>query len=461
MPHHDLLVIGTGSGNAVVDDSFRGMDIAMVEDRKVGGTCVNFGCIPSKMLAHTADLTDAIADAADFGVDAQLRAVRWVEVRDRVFGRTDAVSAEGRDSREQADHITFYEGHAEFTGPRRVRIVRDGGTIEDVTADQIVVATGGRPVVPPAVADSGLPYETSDTVMRIDAPPRRLAVLGGGYIAAELAHVFAAAGSAVTIVDKGDCLLGTPQDQQLRDAYTDAVRDRYDLRLGTEIARIDGRPGELRITLADGGTVEADMLLVATGRTSNADRMNLPAAGIDTHDDGRIAVDEFCRTSADGVFALGDVSTPIPLKHVANREAAAVAHNLRHPDRLRPVSHERVPSAVFTDPQIASVGLTEDDCRDRHPDYLVGLKQFDEVAYGWAMESDAGLCKVLVDAASRKILGAHILGPQAATLIQLFVLAMEFGIRADDLATQPYWVHPALTEVVENALLDAEPREAA
>lgn len=459
MPHHDLLIIGTGSGNAVVDESFGDLDVALVEERKVGGTCVNFGCIPSKMLAHTADLTDAITAADEFGIEAQLRAVRWRAVRDRVFGRTDAVSAEGRDSREQADNITFYQGHAEFTGPRRVRIANTD--IGDVTAEQIVVATGGRPVIPPAVADAGLPYETSDTIMRIEAPPRRLAVLGGGYIAAELAHVFAAAGSAITIIDKGDCLLGGPQDKQIRDAYTDAVRDHYDLRLGAEVSRIDGSPGDLRLELDDGSTVRADMLLVATGRTSNADRMNLAAAGIDTCDDGRIAVDKFCRTSAEGVFALGDVSTPIPLKHVANREAAAVAHNLRHPDRLRPVSHERVPSAVFTDPQVASVGLTEAACSEQHPDYLVGIKQFDEVAYGWAMEADTGMCKVLVDAASRKILGAHILGPQAATLIQLFVLAMEFGIRADDLATQPYWVHPALTEVVENALLDVEPREAA
>lgn len=461
MPHHELLVIGTGSGNAVIDESFSDTDVALIEDRKVGGTCVNYGCIPSKMLAHTADLADAITAAGEFGVDAHLRAVRWREVRDRVFGRTDAVSAEGRDSRAQEDNTTLYQGHAEFIGPRRVRVVDADGNAEEITADRIVVATGGRPVIPPAVADAGLPYETSDTIMRIDAPPRHLAVLGGGYIAAELAHVFAAAGSAVTIVDKGDCLLGGPQDKQIRDAYTDIVRRRYDLRLGTEVSRIDGRPGALCLRLDDGATVEADMLLVATGRTSNADRMNVAAAGIDTHDDGRIAVDEFCRTSAEGVFALGDVSTSIPLKHVANREAAAVAHNLRHPDRLRPVSHDRVPSAVFTDPQIASVGLTEDRCRDEHPDYLVGVEQFGEVAYGWAMEADAGLCKVLVDAATRRILGAHIMGPQAATLIQLFVLAMEFGIRADDLATQPYWVHPALTEVVENALLDVEPRKAA
>jgi mycothione reductase len=203
--------------------------------------------------------------------------------------------------------------------------------------------------------------------------------------------------------------------------------------------------------------VEADTLLVAVGRKPNGDRMNLPAAGIEVTDDGRIAVDEFCRTSADGVFALGDVSTPVPLKHVANREADVVKHNLLNPDRLRSVNHDRVPSAVFANPQMASVGLTEKDCREKHPDYRVGTRSYSDQAYGWAMQDETGFCKVLVDGATGSILGAHIIGPQAASLIHIFVVAMEFGITADDLARRPYWIHPALTEVLENALLDASP----
>ena len=160
------------------------------------------------------------------------------------------------------------------------------------------------------------------------------------------------------------------------------------------------------------------------------------------------------RTSADGVFALGDVSTPVPLKHVANREADVVKHNLLHPDRMRTASHDDVPSAVFTQPQIASVGMTEEQCREVHPDYLVGRKSFSDIAYGWAMQDTDGFCKVLVDGNTDLILGAHLIGPQAATLVQIFVMAIEFGITATDLARRPYWIHPALTEVVQNALLD-------
>jgi mycothione reductase len=392
-----------------------------------------------------------------FNIDGDLRGLRWTALRNRVFGRTDSIERDGRAGRENSDFITVYRGHARFTGSRQLRIATEDGEVE-ITADQIVVAAGGRPVVPPIIADSGLPYQTSDTVMRIDEPPRRLTVLGGGYIAAELAHVFAATGAAITIIDKAHQLIGGRQDEEISTAFTEISAKRYDLRLGREVTAMSSKAGDLEITLDDGTTVAGDMLLVATGRTANSDRLDCSAAGIDLHDDGRIKVDEFGRTTAAGVFALGDVSTPVALKHVANREAEAVAHNLRHPDALWAVDHDLVPSAVFTNPQIASVGLTEGMCRDRPGGYHVGTTPYRDVAYGWAMQDDTGFCKVLADSNTDLIIGAHIIGPQAATLIQIFVVAMEFGIKAADLARRPYWIHPALTEVVENALVDLGPR---
>lgn len=454
MHTHDLVVIGAGSGNMVIDDQFADLDVAIIDDRKFGGTCVNYGCIPSKMLSYTAQIADTVADAGQFGIDTGSPHVRWPDVRNRVFRRTDAVAAEGEQGRRDSDFVTVYHGHARFTGPRRLEVATDDGTVE-IDAERIVIAAGSRPVVPDAVADSGLPYETSDTVMRRDTAPEHLAVLGGGYIAAELAHVFAAAGSRITIIEKSGRLLGGPQDDAVRDVYTDLMRDTYDVRCGTELVGISGSPGDLSIELDDGTRVKADALLVAAGRRPNSDRLDVEKAGIDTHDDGRIAVDSYCRTSAEGIFALGDVSTPIPLKHVANREAGIVKHNLLHPDDLREISHDLVPSAVFTNPQIASVGRTEDDCRRDGLDYRVGVAEYSDVAYGWAMEDTVGLCKVLTEPGGT-ILGAHLIGGQAASLIQIFVVAMNFGISAHDLAGGPYWIHPALTEVVENALLNLQ-----
>ncbi|ANW62377.1 mycothione reductase [Mycobacterium sp. djl-10] len=452
MRRHDLVIIGSGSGNMVVDDSFSDLDVAIIEERRFGGTCVNYGCIPSKLLSYTAELADNIAGAADFDIDADLRRLRWAQVRNRVFTRTDDIAAQGQRGREDSDFVTVYTERAVFTGPKRLQV---GDT--EIEATQIVVAAGGRPAVPQVVSGSGVPYETSDTVMRIDTPPRRLAVLGGGYIAAELAHVFAAAGSAITIIEKNDVLLGGPQDDEIRTVFTDLMRARHDLRLGVDVGRISGTAGDLVIHCDDGSTVEADMLLVAAGRIPNTDRLAVAAAGIEVDDSGLIIVDEYGRTSADGVFALGDISVGIPLKHVANREADAVKHNLRHPDSLRTLDRERVPSAVFTHPQMASVGITEEQARRDHPGYLVSTYSYDDVAYGWALQDSVGRCKVIADGATGQILGAHLIGAQAATLIQSFVIAMEFGIDAESLATKPYWIHPALTEVLQNALLNLAP----
>jgi mycothione reductase len=452
MRRHDLVIIGSGSGNMVVDDSFSDLDVAIIEERRFGGTCVNYGCIPSKLLSYTAELADNIAGAADFDIDADLRRLRWAQVRNRVFTRTDDIAAQGQRGREDSDFVTVYTERAVFTGPKRLRV---GDT--EIEATQIVVAAGGRPAVPQVVSGSGVPYETSDTVMRIDTPPRRLAVLGGGYIAAELAHVFAAAGSAITIIEKNDLLLGGPQDDEIRTVFTDLMRARHDLRLGVDVGRISGTAGDLVVHCDDGSTVEADMLLVAAGRVPNTDRLAVAAAGIEVDDSGLIIVDEYGRTSADGVFALGDISVGIPLKHVANREADAVKHNLRHPDSLRTLDRERVPSAVFTHPQMASVGITEEQARRDHPGYLVSTYSYDDVAYGWALQDSVGRCKVIADGATGQILGAHLIGAQAATLIQSFVIAMEFGIDAESLATKPYWIHPALTEVLQNALLNLAP----
>lgn len=454
MRQHDLVVIGAGSGNAVIDDSFAGLDVAVVEERWFGGTCLNAGCIPSKMFAHTAHVARTVDGAGTYDVDAELLAVRWRDLRDRVFGRLDADREEGRRARRESHFVTVYEGSAHFTGPRELRIQLADGSV-DVSARQIVIAVGGRPAVPPAVAESGLPYETSDTVMRIEAPPRRLAVLGGGYIAAELAEVFAAAGGSVAIVEKEERLLST-LDETVSERFTELARSRYDLGLGREVTAVGGRPGALLLTLDDASRVEADMLLVATGRVPNSDRLNLAAAGIDTRDDGRIVVDAHQRTTVEGVFALGDVCAPVPLKHVANREARVVAHNLRHPENLLATDHDLVPAAVFTRPQIASVGMTRQDCRDRGLDPLVGVARYADIAYGWAMEDTTGFCKVLAERGTGRLLGAHLMGPEAATLIQPLVLAMTLGIDATTLARSPYWIHPALTELVEKALLDLD-----
>ena len=449
MRHHDLVVIGTGSGNSIVDSRFDHLDVAIVEHGVFGGTCLNVGCIPTKMYVYPADVAQHIRHASRFGIDATVDKVRWTDIRDRVFSRIDPIAAGGREYRvERCPNVTVYEGHARFTGPRELSV--DGG--EPFTADRVVIAAGGRAAIPEVITASGIPYETSDTIMRIDALPEHLLIVGAGYIGAEFAHVFSALGSRVTIIGRGRHLLRS-QDETVAERFTAAVRDRWDVRLGQPITAARHGADGVELTLQDGSAVRGDLVLVATGREPNSDLLDLDRAGIAVHADGRIVVDGHQRTTVDGVFALGDVSSPFQLKHVANHEARVVAHNLAHPDDLRTTNHHAVPAAVFTDPQIAAVGRTEAQCRTEGLDHVVKIQAYGDVAYGWAMEDTTGFCKVIAERGTGRILGAHVMGPQASTVIQPLVQAMAFGLGAREMATGQYWIHPALPEVVENALL--------
>ncbi|MGN6608049.1 MAG: mycothione reductase [Jatrophihabitans sp.] len=448
MPHHDLLILGSGSANSIVGPEFADQSVAIVERGTFGGTCLNVGCIPTKMYVYPADLARAVqSEAARLGVDATLDKVRWRDIRDRVFGRIDAISSAGRVYRAEGRNTTLYEATARFTGAHEVTL----STGEVLTAERIVIATGSRPMVPDVVRDAGVPFHTSDTVMRIDDLPEHVVILGGGYIAAEFGHVFSSFGSRVTVVARSAPLL-RHLDREVADSFTAVAREHWDVRTGRTVTAVDRQGDGVRFALDDGAEVTGDLLLVATGRVPNTDDLDPGAAGVDLHPDGRVVVDEFQRTSVEGIWALGDVSSDFQLKHVANHEARIVQHNLLHPDDLRASDHRFVPAAVFTHPQIASVGLTEEQAAERG-DYVAASLPYGSTAFGWAMDDLTSFCKLVADPSTGRLLGAHLLGEQAATLIQPLIQAMSFGLGVDDMARNQYWIHPALTEVVENALL--------
>jgi mycothione reductase len=437
----------------MLGDRFDAWDVAIVEPRHFGGTCLNAGCIPTKMLVHTADLVEQARGSGRLGVDVGDVAVRWPDVRDRVFGRIDARAAWGHRWRStESPRTTVYDGAARFVGPRRLAVTGADGRTTEISGDHVVVAAGGRPVVPDVIAASGVPFDTSETVMRIDAVPERLVILGSGYIAAEFAHVFSSMGSAVTVVARGNALLSS-QDEAVSTQFTKLAEEKWDVRLGRQVTAAAYDAGTVRLTCDDGSEVEGDRLLVAVGRTPNSDGLDLARGGIQVLPDGRVRTDAYQRTTAPGVWAIGDITSDWQLKHVANREARTVAHNLLHPDRLQATDYTAVPWAVFTEPQIAGVGMTEQQARAVGADYVSYTHEFRSVAYGWAMEDTTGFCKLLADRRTGLLLGAHVLGPQAATLIQPLVQAMTFGQRVDAVAHAQFWIHPALTEVVENALL--------
>jgi mycothione reductase len=315
--HFDLAIIGTGSGNSIIDERFSGWRTAILERGGFGGTCLNVGCIPTKMFVHPADLAGSVAHARRLGVDLRLEGVHWRAIRDRIFRRIDPISVAGRNYRaERLEHVTLYEGHARFTGPRTI----DTGTGETITADQVVVAAGSRATVPDIAGLDDVEHHTSDTIMRIEDLPGHIAIIGGGFVAAEFAHVFGSFDSKVTVLNRSDALL-REEDEEISAAFTELAGERWDVRFQTVVTKVEEYDGGARLHLRgpDGdSTLDVDTILVATGRVSNADGLDVEKAGIDLDRDGLVVVDEYQRTTAEGVWALGDVSNRYQLNHVSN-----------------------------------------------------------------------------------------------------------------------------------------------
>ena len=451
---YDLIIVGSGSGNSIIGPEMDGWRIAMVERGVFGGTCLNRGCIPTKMLVYPADLAEQARHGERLGVHTSFDGADWQSMVHRIFGRIDPIAEGGRDYRVGLANVDVYEGGAHFVGDRELEV--SGTRIRGV---RVVLAAGARSFIPDVPGLDDVPFHTSDSIMRIAHRPEHLVIIGGGFIAAEFAHIFEAFGSQVTIINRSHHLLRA-EDHDIAQRFTELAAQRFDLALGAHIERVRRTDTGISVELTcDGGsrTIEGDVLLVAAGRRPNGDQLRVEVAGIDMHEDGAVPVDQYGRTSAPGVWALGDINGRHQLKHMANGEAKVVRHNLLHPDSLREYDSRPAPHAVFSSPQIGAVGLTEEQAlhRAQHTGqpYCTIIQQYGSAAYGWAMEDTTSFCKLIGDPRTRMVLGAHVIGPQASLLVQLLVQGIHLGHTADEMAVGQVWIHPALSEVVEQALL--------
>ncbi|HEY4535445.1 MAG TPA: mycothione reductase [Enteractinococcus sp.] len=460
---YDLAIIGSGSGNSVITPYWDNKKVAIIDAGTFGGTCLNVGCIPTKMFAYPAQLTAMSRDAGRLGIDLSVDATNWPAIRDRIFNRIDAISEAGKHYRDvQLEHTTLITEEVRFTGPKQLTTT-SGRLLE---ADQIVIAAGSRPSLPD-VPGLNLPgVHTSDTVMRLKALPKRIIIVGGKYIGSEFAAVFSGLGSEVIHINRSGQLLSN-HDNTISDEFTRVAKESWQVALNRTLHSIEQDGGRLRVNLSATGHEHddvvdyfvGDVVLLATGRIPNTDRLDLPAAGIDV-EKGFIARDEYLRVLSqgrpmEGIWAMGDIANPQMLKHVANHEQRIVSHNMENPDRMKADTLATIPAGVFTRPQIASAGLTEEEARDQYGDDAISVKvqSYGDTAYGWAMEDVDGFVKIIAEKATGNILGAHIMGQEATNLIQPVLTAMSFGITAHELARGQYWIHPAMAEVVENALL--------
>ena len=449
----DLIIVGSGSGNSI-PEYMNDWNIAIVERGTYGGTCLNVGCIPSKMFVLPADAALSAQRSSKMNIETQYNGVDFAALRDRVFGRIDAISASGRDYRATGSpNVTLFEGTARFIGDKLLEVDMNEGPQRHLTAPQILLAAGARPVTPPIPGLVETGFHTSDTIMRLPNLPKRLGIIGGGFIAVEMGHVFSALGTEVIMMNRSDGLL-RGFDRDVTERFTEIFAQRVDLRTGRVPTKVERSQDGIVITYG-GENIVVDELLVATGRKPNSDLLDVESGGLKCHDHGTVLVDDTMATNVEGVWAIGDIANSYQLKHLANAEAAVAFWNIANPDKTRHQSYKAVPGAVFSNPQVASVGLTEQDAEVQGVPFTVGKRDYAGTAYGWAIVDENSFAKVLVNSETGLIIGAHILGPQAATLIQPIIQAMEFDQRAEDIARSVFYIHPALTEVVENALLDA------
>ena len=458
MTHFELLIIGTGSGNSILTSDFENTSVAIVERGLFGGTCLNVGCIPSKMFVYAAEMAHhAQVDGPRLGVHTSFDGVDWPAIRDRVFGRIDPIAEGGERYRaDEQENVTVYKGSARFTGDKEVEVAMNDGSTEVVTADRVVLAAGARVSVPQMILDSGVDYHTSDTIMRVDELPEHLIVLGGGYIGAELGNVFGSLGSKLTILNRSAQLIRF-EDPDISSRFTEEYSKRFDVRLNAQLVSLSQDGKDISITIDQGNgpeVITGDAFLVATGRIPNGEELNVTATGVELDDRGYVITDEYLQTAHPDIWALGDITNPHQLKHLANIDARAVAHNMVNPDDLRAIDRNCSPHAVFGYPQVASVGLTEPQAVEAGLNIVTTVHEYGGAAYGWAMEDTTSVCKLIADADTRLLLGAHIIGPQASTLIQQLIQGMAFGTTVDQMARDQIYIHPALTEVVEQALLN-------
>jgi dihydrolipoamide dehydrogenase len=456
MEEYDFLVIGSGSGldvaNAAVN---RGESVAIVEKGPLGGTCLNRGCIPSKMLLYHADVLETVERADRFNIDAEVRDVDFAdivrEVNEDVGADSDSIR---RGLRSSPEH-DLYEGEASFVGERTVEVSGGADDGARIRADRVLVAAGTRPSIPDIEGIDTVDYLTSTDALQLEEPPEHLVVVGGGYIAAELGHFFGTFGSDVTVVGRRPHLL-PEADPEVGRAFTGRYADRFTVHTGHEAVAVSESGGEVTVETRpyppafdgdpdEGGvTVTGSDLLVAAGRRPNTDTLHVETAGIETDEAGFVETDEYLRTTAEGVWALGDIVGEYLLKHNANHEARAVVRNLFGDPE--PVDYTAMPFAVFASPEVAGVGATEDELEG---EYATNTYRYEDTARGDAMKRE-GMVKVLIDLEG-EILGCHIVGPEASNLIQEVVVAMTAGSGTVRDIRDAVHIHPALSEVVQRA----------
>jgi glutathione reductase (NADPH) len=440
MADFDLFVIGAGSGGVRASrvSAAYGARVAVAEEYRVGGTCVIRGCVPKKLLVYGAHFAEDLDDAAMFGWDVPKKKFDWAVLRDNVLAEVGRI--EGAYTETLTNHdVTIFRERAELTGPNAIRLASG----KEVTADKILIATGATPVMPHI---EGIEHAiSSNDVFHLDSLPKRIVIAGGGYIANEFAGIFHQFGSHVTLVNRTDVIL-RGYDQQIVDRLLQiSLRKGIDFRFNSTIDKIERREdGSLHIGMTGCDDIEADQLLFAVGRRPNTSGFGLATVGVEMGDKSQIKVDADNRTNVRSIFAIGDVTDRIQLTPVAIREGQAFADTFFGKMPCQ-VDYDCVPSAVFSHPPLAGVGMTEGEARNKLGQVKTFTSDFRAMKNVLAGRNERSLYKLVVDGSNDRIVGIHMIGPDAPEILQAAAIAIKGKLKKSDFDATVA-LHPTMAE---------------
>ena len=463
MKKFDLIVIGSGSGLDVANAAAteKGFKVAIIEKDKLGGTCLNRGCIPSKLLIHSADIIEIIKKADVFGITVKDYRIDFQQIVNRVNKIVNNDSNEIKKGLQASKNPQLFLQECKFIGEKKILIAND----KIITSDTILIASGTRPNIPNIKGLKNVEYITSNEALSLKQQPKSLTIIGGGYIACELAHFFGSLGTKINIIQQNDLLIPN-EDIDISTRVTDIFSKKYNIYLGynAELVFYDSKDKNglnktkiinviAKNKFGNYVKVSSDQLLIALGRIPNSDLLNIEKSGVKMNERGFIVVDEYLETNIKGIFALGDVVGKYQFKHNANNEAQYAYNNIVHPNKKIPVNYTAMPHAIFTNPQIAAVGYTEQQLTKEKIEYEKSIYPYIQTGMGQVIEDKEGFVKFLIDKRNRTILGCHIMGTDASILIHEVLVAMRIGKDEGkiDNITRTIHIHPSLSEVISKA----------
>jgi len=462
MKKYDLIIIGTGSAMNIVDPMIQenpNIRIAVIDKDEPGGICLTRGCIPSKILLYPAELVRTIEKARELGVDAKIASINFQKVMERMRTLINKDIDQIREGLSSSKNIDYYHAPAEFIGPYTMKV-----NDTEISSKMIFLCVGSKIIIPNIKGLDKVNYHTSDTVLKLTKLPESIAIIGGGYISAEYGHFFSSMGSKVTIVGRNPQFLPEEEpevsalakkelEQHMTILTNQEVREVREVGDRKELAAVDRKSGK-------NTTIAAKEIMVATGRGPITDILHPEKAGIKLTKEGWIEVNEYLETSQPNIWALGDADGEYPFKHVANYESKIVYYNAILKQKVK-VDYHAIPHAVFTYPEIASVGLGEKEAMEKlgEDKVLIGFQKYEDTAKGEAMNVKDYFVKVIVEAETMRILGAHIVGPYASILIHEIIPLMYTDSGSYEPISDSIHIHPALSEVVDRAFQSLVPAE--